>query len=144
MPTNAQKTITDAGYIAVGLGVMGFQQAQIRARAARDQVAKVGGCVAGRARDVRSTLDAQTQTARTEAETQVRNTRRPRHRARRRVARRGRKAGRARRRSGPGAARRSSRARRAGDGAGRRTRPRAHRQRRLTDLPGADHPLPRR
>jgi hypothetical protein len=74
MPANAQKTITDAGYIAVGLGVMGFQQAQTRARAARDKVAKVGGCVAGRARDVRSTLDAQTQTARTEAEAQVRNT----------------------------------------------------------------------
>jgi hypothetical protein len=74
MPTNVQKTITDAGYIAVGLGVMGFQQAQIRARAARDRVAKVGGCVAGRARDARSTLDAQTQTARTGAEAQVRNT----------------------------------------------------------------------
>ncbi len=74
MPTNAQKTITDAGYIAVGLGVMGFQQAQIRARAARERVAQVGGCLAGRARTVRSTLDAQTQSARTEAEAQVRNT----------------------------------------------------------------------
>jgi hypothetical protein len=74
MPTNAQKTLTDAGYIAVGLGVMGFQQAQIRARAARDRVSEVGGCVAGRARNARSALDTQTQTARTQAETQVRNT----------------------------------------------------------------------
>ncbi len=71
---NAQKTLTDAGYIAVGLGVMGFQQAQIRARAARDKAADVGGCVAGRARDVRTSLDSQTQTARTQAEAQVRNT----------------------------------------------------------------------
>ena len=74
MPKNAQKTLTDAGYIAVGLGVMGFQQAQIRARAARDRAAEVGGCLAGRARTVRTTLDAQTQTARTQAESQMRST----------------------------------------------------------------------
>ncbi|SRR5258708_3563045 len=74
MPTNVQKTLTDVGYIAVGLGVMGFQQAQIRARAARDRVAEAGNCVAGRARDARTALDNQTQTARTQAETQVRNT----------------------------------------------------------------------
>ena len=54
MPTNAQKTLTDAGYIAVGLGVMGFQQAQIRARAARGPRARSRGCVAGRARDVQA------------------------------------------------------------------------------------------
>jgi hypothetical protein len=74
MPKNAQKSLTDAGYIAVGLGVMGFQQAQIRARAAQKRVTDAGGCLAGRAREVRSTLDTQTQTARTQAETQVRNT----------------------------------------------------------------------
>jgi cell division septum initiation protein DivIVA len=74
VPTNAQKTITDAGYIAVGLGVMGFQQAQIRARAARERVAQVGGCVAGRARDVRTAFDSQTQSAQSVAEAQVRNT----------------------------------------------------------------------
>ena len=56
MPTNAKKTLTDAGYIAVGLGVMGFQQAQIRARAARDRRRReVGGCLAGRAREARAT-----------------------------------------------------------------------------------------
>jgi hypothetical protein len=76
MPTNsnAKKSLTDAGYIAVGLGVMGFQQAQIRARAAQKRVADAGSCLAGRARDVRSTIDTQTQTARTQAETQVRST----------------------------------------------------------------------
>jgi hypothetical protein len=74
MPSNAQKTLTDAGYIAVGLGVMGFQQAQIRARAARGHVSDAGTCVAGRARAVRGKLGAQTQTARTQAETQVRQT----------------------------------------------------------------------
>lgn len=71
---NAQKTLTDAGYIAVGLGVMSFQQAQIRARAVREKAAGVGGCVAGRARGARTTFDTQTQTARTQAEAQVRNT----------------------------------------------------------------------
>jgi len=74
MPTNAKKTLTDVGYIAIGLGVMGFQQAQIRARAARDRVSEAGDCVAGRARDARHVLDTQTQTARSQAETQVRNT----------------------------------------------------------------------
>jgi hypothetical protein len=74
MSMNAQKTLTDAGYIAVGLGVMGIQQAQIRARAVREKAAGVGDCVAGRARDVRTSFDAQTQTARTQAEAQVRNT----------------------------------------------------------------------
>jgi septal ring factor EnvC (AmiA/AmiB activator) len=74
MPTNARKTLTDAGYIAVGLGVMGFQQAQIRARAAQKRVSEAGDCFAGRAREARAKLDNQTQTARTQAEAQVRNT----------------------------------------------------------------------
>jgi hypothetical protein len=74
MPTNAKKTLTDTGYIAVGLGVMGFQQAQIRARAARERVTEVGGCLAARGRDARRALDNQRQTARTQAQTQVRNT----------------------------------------------------------------------
>lgn len=77
MSMNAQKTLTDAGYIAVGLGVMGVQQAQIRARAVREKATGVGGCVAGRTRSsletARTTLGTQTQTARTQAESQVRN-----------------------------------------------------------------------
>jgi len=76
MPTtaNVKKSLTDAGYIAVGLGVMGFQQAQIRARAAQKRLAEAGDCLAGRAREVRETIDTQTQTARTQAQTQVRTT----------------------------------------------------------------------
>ena len=74
MPSNAQKTLTDAGYIVVGLGVMGFQQAQLRARAARIHVSDAGSCVAGRARDAQSKLGTHTQTARTQAEVQVRHT----------------------------------------------------------------------
>jgi hypothetical protein len=74
MPTNTKKSMTDLGYIAVGLGVMGFQQAQNRARATRERVSEVGGCLAGRAREARSAIDTQRQTARTQAEAQVRNT----------------------------------------------------------------------
>ena len=29
---DVRKTVTDAGYIAIGLGVMGYQQTQIRRR----------------------------------------------------------------------------------------------------------------
>jgi hypothetical protein len=71
---NAQKSLTDAGYIAVGLAVMGYQQAQIRARAAHKRVSDASSVVAGHARGVRGTIDSQAQTARTQAEEQVRNT----------------------------------------------------------------------
>jgi septal ring factor EnvC (AmiA/AmiB activator) len=37
-------------------------------------VSEVGGCLAGRAREARSAIDTQRQTARTQAEAQVRNT----------------------------------------------------------------------
>ena len=74
MATNAKKTLTDAGYIAVGLGVMGFQQAQIRVRSARERVSDAGSCVAGHARGVQSKVGTHTQTARTQAEVQVRHT----------------------------------------------------------------------
>ena len=56
---NAQKTITDVGYIAVGLGVMGFQQAQIRVRSARERVSDA-------VLDAFSRLEAQDQEAHTE------------------------------------------------------------------------------
>jgi len=72
--SNAQKTLTDAGYIVIGLGVMGYQQAQIRARAAHKRAGDASTYVADRARDVRGSIDTQAQTARTQAETQVRNT----------------------------------------------------------------------
>ena len=131
MPSNAHKTLTDAGYIVVGLGVMGFQQAQIRARATRAHVSDAGSCLAGRARDAQSKLGTHTQTARTQAEVQVRQTV---GRAQR-VARRARQARRAGCRSGAGAARRLAGAGRAGNGACCGTRSRRRRQRRLTDPP---------
>ena len=34
---DVRKTVTDAGYIAIGLGVMGYQQAQIRRRELTEQ-----------------------------------------------------------------------------------------------------------
>jgi hypothetical protein len=72
--SKAQKSLTDAGYIAVGLAVMGYQQAQIHARAAQKRAGVAGTYVADRARGVRDTIDTQAQTARTQTETQVRNT----------------------------------------------------------------------
>jgi hypothetical protein len=72
--SKAQKSLTDAGYIAIGLAVMGYQQAQIRARAAQKRAGVAGTYVADRARDVRGTIDTQAQTARTQAEAQVRST----------------------------------------------------------------------
>ena len=77
----AQKTLTDAGYIAVGLGVMGFQQAQIRARGrrgprrARREPASRAGPATCRASSVpRLRRATHAQTARTQAEAQVRHT----------------------------------------------------------------------
>ena len=46
MPTtDLKKTLTDTGYIAIGLGVMGFQQAQSRVRDARQQAENAGSCL---------------------------------------------------------------------------------------------------
>ena len=47
---DVRKTFTDAGYIAVGLGVMGFQQAQIRGRELQEHVQSAGDCITNRAR----------------------------------------------------------------------------------------------
>ncbi len=78
---NVTKTLTDAGYIAVGLGVMGFQQAQHRGRELRKRLDGAGGCIASRATDFRTQADArrrqideQSLAARTRAEEQVRAT----------------------------------------------------------------------
>ncbi len=49
---DVRKTLTDAGYIAVGLGVMGFQQAQIRRRQLQEHVHDAGSCVADRAQQL--------------------------------------------------------------------------------------------
>jgi hypothetical protein len=55
--TDLRKTAIDAGYIAVGLGVMGFQQAQERGRELRTRVTETTGrvesCVGDRARSIK-------------------------------------------------------------------------------------------
>jgi hypothetical protein len=66
---NVKKTLTDAGYIAVGLGVMGFQQAQIRGRELRDRAAKAGDCVGNSVGDLREKVGRQTEAAKQQAQT---------------------------------------------------------------------------
>ena len=105
--TDVRKTLTDAGYIAIGLGVMGVQQAQVRGRELRaTRLAGAGDCVSRphprRAAEVRDTV-ARSPARTGTAEEQVAHHGRPRAR----VARRGRKACRARRRQGADAARRA-------------------------------------
>lgn len=51
-----RKTATDAGYIAVGLGVMGYQQSRTRARELRTRLEQTGQC----ATDVRDQVEAST------------------------------------------------------------------------------------
>lgn len=83
--TDVRKTLVDAGYIAVGLGVMGFQQAQQRGREARvrldDLTRRVEGHVSGCAADVKTfvakqgrVVDEQSRAARQRAEEQARAT----------------------------------------------------------------------
>ena len=55
--TDVRKTLTDAGYIAIGLGVMGFQQAQTRRRELQERLEEAPGCVAGRVRDARGRVE---------------------------------------------------------------------------------------
>ena len=55
--TDVRKTLTDAGYIAIGLGVMGFQQAQVRRRELQGRLESAGGCLTDRARDARGRVE---------------------------------------------------------------------------------------
>ena len=48
---DVRKTVTDAGYIAIGLGVMGFQQAQARRRELQQRLESASSCLGERARD---------------------------------------------------------------------------------------------
>jgi hypothetical protein len=50
---DVRKTLTDAGYIAIGIGVLGFQQAQSRRRELQTRLETAPGCVADRVRDAR-------------------------------------------------------------------------------------------
>ena len=67
MPIDVRKTITDTGYVAVGIGVLGVQQIQSRARALRARVQHVATPLGARAERtcgaVRSSLDEATKRA---------------------------------------------------------------------------------
>jgi hypothetical protein len=74
MASNVRKTLTDAGYIAVGLSVMGFQQTQIRARELKQRATQAGDCLGGRARDLQVKIESRSRSARDQAGTRVRTT----------------------------------------------------------------------
>ena len=58
-----RKTLTDTAYVTVGLGVLGFQQAQVRRRELQQRLADSGGCLNARARDGRAHLETFQHTA---------------------------------------------------------------------------------
>ena len=58
MELDLRKTAADAAYIAVGAGVLGFQQAQVRRREAGDRIAEL-------AKDAQDTIGTQTAALRT-------------------------------------------------------------------------------
>jgi hypothetical protein len=72
--TDVRKTLTDTGYIAIGLGVMGFQQAQERGRKLRTRLAATGDCLGARTREAQEKLETSSRLARSRAEGQVRTT----------------------------------------------------------------------
>jgi ElaB/YqjD/DUF883 family membrane-anchored ribosome-binding protein len=53
---DVRKTVTDAGYIAIGLGVMGYQQTQIRRRELTTKLGAVPAKVEERGREVQGFL----------------------------------------------------------------------------------------
>ncbi|HUF84231.1 MAG TPA: hypothetical protein VMQ81_06515, partial [Acidimicrobiia bacterium] len=66
-----RKTIQDAAYTTVGVGVLAFQQAQVRRREAQAdieaQAKKARTTLERQAKDVRSQVETATQDARTKA-----------------------------------------------------------------------------
>jgi uncharacterized protein YjbJ (UPF0337 family) len=54
---DVRKTITDAGYIAIGLGVMGFQQAQTRRRELQGRLESAADCFGDRVREARGRVE---------------------------------------------------------------------------------------
>jgi hypothetical protein len=63
MSTNVRKTLTDAGYIAVGLTVMGVQQAQIRGRELRRKAGEFRDCAQARSHDTQAKIKTQAASA---------------------------------------------------------------------------------
>ena len=78
---DVRKTATDAGYIAIGLGVMGYQQAQTRRRELTGKLDAVTDHLGARSREVHGfvtegsrQVGARGVAAKDQAEEQVRNT----------------------------------------------------------------------
>jgi hypothetical protein len=76
---DVRKTLTDTGYIAVGLGVLGYQQSRVRATDFRHRIERGSDCVTGRARELAArvssspaALSAKAGVARDRAETGAR------------------------------------------------------------------------
>ena len=57
-----RKTVTDAGYVTVGIGVLAFQQAQVRRRELQKRLGETGGCLNARATDGKARLETLQQT----------------------------------------------------------------------------------
>jgi hypothetical protein len=72
--SNVRKTLTDAGYIAIGLGVMSFQQAQVRSRELRERAQQAGECVRKSTVDAQQKLQEQSRTAASKSQEQVKST----------------------------------------------------------------------
>jgi len=56
---DVRKSFVDAGYITVGLGVMGFQQAQVRRRQLQQRASDAGTCVVTRVRGLQDQVQTQ-------------------------------------------------------------------------------------
>ena len=57
MPFDLRKTLTDTAYVTIGIGVLGFQQAQVRRRELQQRLGDAGGCLGTRAADGRSRIE---------------------------------------------------------------------------------------
>jgi len=53
-----RKTLTDTGYVVIGIAVLGVQQAQVRRRELQQRFADSGGCLNARARDGRARIES--------------------------------------------------------------------------------------
>ena len=63
MSIDVRKVMTDAGYVTIGMGVLGYQQAQTRRRNLRGRLDAAGGCIDERAKDVRGRVEDQARAA---------------------------------------------------------------------------------
>ena len=62
MALDIRKALGDAGYVTVGIGVLAFQQAQVRRRELQQRLGDTGGCLNSRARDGKARIETIQQT----------------------------------------------------------------------------------